>query len=207
MQAKSENWLISSSTLSRQFDLKTSAWSFSHHHLDEKSIIFSLRCYWCLIVIEHLIQIPKQGYLCSDILYLNLLLFIWNVYKYLPNKRNMRHMHFAKKCKGFHSYPNIKKTWIVLSYPVLDAFRLFEKKQFQESTDTNSKAWFPFTANSTTTTQKTKRWCGWAVILPANRFVLTENWLLSWSKLALWKPGLTTKLFMNVLLQFRNENL
>ena len=34
--------------------------------LDEKSIFFSLRCYWCPIVIEHLIQIPKQGYLCSD---------------------------------------------------------------------------------------------------------------------------------------------
>ena len=39
---------------------------FSHHYLDEKSIIFSLRCYWCLIVTENLIKIPKQGYLCSD---------------------------------------------------------------------------------------------------------------------------------------------
>ena len=48
-----------------------------------------------------------------------------------------------------------------------------------------SQAWFPFTANSTTTTQKTKRLCGWAVILPTNRFVLAQNWSLSWPKLAL----------------------
>ena len=60
----------------------------------------------------------------------------------------------------------------------------------------HSKAWFPFTANSTTTTQKTKRLCAWAVILPANCFVLIENWSLSWSKLALGlvsiKPITTT---------------
>ena len=60
MQAKSENWLKSLSTPSRQFDLKASAWCFGHHYLDENSIIFSLRCYWCLIVVEHLIQIPAQ---------------------------------------------------------------------------------------------------------------------------------------------------
>ena len=47
-----------------------------------------------------------------------------------------------------------------------------------------SKAWFPLTANSTTTTQKTKGLCGWAVILRTNRFVLAQNWSLSWSKLA-----------------------
>ena len=52
------------------------------------------------------------------------------------------------------------------------------------------KAWFPFKANSTTTTQKTERLCGWAVILPTNRFVSAQNWSLSWSKLALWKPAL-----------------
>ena len=34
-----------------------------------------------------------------------------------------------------------------------------------------------------------KRLCGSAVILPTNRFVLTQNWSLSWSKLALWKLG------------------
>ena len=32
---------------------------------------------------------------------------------------------------------------------------------------------------------------GWAVILPANRFVLNQNWSLSWLKLTLWKPGYT----------------
>ena len=26
---------------------------------------------------------------------------------------------------------------------------------------------------------------------PTNRFVLAQNWSLSWSKLALWKPGFT----------------
>ena len=41
----------------------------------------------------------------------------------------------------------------------------------------NRKAWFPFTANSTTTTQKTKRLCGWSVILPTNRFVCTSNYM------------------------------
>ena len=40
------------------------------------------------------------------------------------------------------------------------------------------------------TTQKTRRLCGWAVILSTNHFVLTQNWSLRWSKLALWKPGL-----------------
>ena len=35
-------------------------------YLEENSIIFSVSCYWSLIVIEHLIQIPKQRYLCSD---------------------------------------------------------------------------------------------------------------------------------------------
>ena len=42
-----------------------------------------------------------------------------------------------------------------------------------------------------TTTQKTKGLFGCAVILPTNRFVLAQNWSLSWSKLALWKPGST----------------
>ena len=37
--------------------------------------------------------------------------------------------------------------------------------------------------------KKTKQLCDWAVILPTNRFVLTQNWSLSWSKLALSKPG------------------
>ena len=37
---------------------------------------------------------------------MNPLLFVWNVYKYLPYKTNMS--HFAEKCNGFHSYPNIK---------------------------------------------------------------------------------------------------
>ena len=55
------------------------------------------------------------------------------------------------------------------------------------------KPGFPFAANSTTTTQKTKRLCAWAVILPTNRFVLAQNWSLSWSKLAQWKPGLLQK--------------
>ena len=38
---------------------------------------------------------------------------------------------------------------------------------------------------------KTKRLCDWSVILPTNRFVLAQNWSLSWSNLALWKPGLS----------------
>ena len=30
----------------------------------------------------------------------------------------------------------------------------------------------------------------WVVILPTNRFVLAQNWSLSWPKLAQWKPSL-----------------
>ena len=40
VQAKSENWVKSLSTPSRQFDLKASAWCFGHHYLDENSISF-----------------------------------------------------------------------------------------------------------------------------------------------------------------------
>ena len=67
------------------------------------------------------------------------------------------------------------------------------KKKHYSVWSCDAKAWFPFTANSTTTTQKTKktkRLCAWSVILPTNRFVLAQNWSLSWSNLALWKPGL-----------------
>ena len=42
------------------------------------------------------------------------------------------------------------------------------------------KVWFPFTANSTTTTQKSKRSIMWlSSHLPTNPFVLTQNWSLS----------------------------
>ena len=39
---------------------------------------------------------------------------------------------------------------------------------------------------------ETKRLCARAVILPTNRLVFAQNWSLSWSKLALSKPGFRT---------------
>ena len=63
--------------------------------------------------------------------------------------------HFAEKCNGFHSYPNIKK-------PELSWATLY---------------WIPF------------------VFLNRNSLKKAREQVV------------TTKLFMNVLLQFRNENL
>ena len=47
------------------------------------------------------------------------------------------------------------------------------------------KAWFLFTANSTTTTQKQSDYVIEQSSFPLIAFVLTQNWSLSWSKLAL----------------------
>ena len=60
VQAKSMNWLKPLSIPSRQFDLKASDWCFSHHYLYENSVIFFLRCYWFLTVIENFIKNPKD---------------------------------------------------------------------------------------------------------------------------------------------------
>ena len=44
-------------------------------------------------------------------------------------------IHFAEKCNGFHSYPNIKKPEL----SVLDILRLLKRKSFQESMETSGK--------------------------------------------------------------------
>ena len=67
-----------------------------------------------------------------NIRYLNPLHFIWNVYKYLTNKRNMS--HFAEKCNGFHFYPNIKN----LNCPELTCTGYLSSFKNQESTETSS---------------------------------------------------------------------
>ena len=90
-----------------------------------------------MIHTEHLTEIPKQGYF-NPLLFIwkahkylpkTKILFTvlfhtspiieaeisetfspqdgLNTFYYVPNKRNMS--HFAKKCNGFHFYPNIKK--------------------------------------------------------------------------------------------------
>ena len=65
------------------------------------------------------------------------------------------------------------------------------------------QAWFPFTANSTTKTQKPKRLCGWPVILPTNRFVLAQigrcrgrNWLYGNQALSYYFHTMVLKLMV-----------
>ena len=42
--------------------------------------------------------------------------------------------HFTKKCNSIHLYTNIKEPELSRA---MDTFRLFEKKYFQESTETS----------------------------------------------------------------------